>query len=421
MTKKPKGMKYRNLHARSGVIYYEREAAGERVKRTMGTDDWDKAAARRDLYLRQREDAPAPDPNPVPTFAILAARYLREAARHLAGSTREDRERMLSPDGLLVKHFGAMRADEVSRATLLDWWHREIEGEGRSENTGKQYLAALAGVFGHAVDLEALEINPVDALRGTLRRRRKTKEGRAASEGGKHIRPIETPADLRAFVAASRAAYDALDATGRPVRARQMGHVADLLGLDAGLREGESVGLRWRDVSLGEGPDDVMRSLAICETIARGKHEGPPKSGRTRVVALSRRLRALLREFYIASGRPAKASRVLPGLTPYLYATLHFEAVIAAAGIERHTPKDLRDTFASQLLTAGIQLGYISKQLGHSGVATTADHYARWAGGEAYRQPLDVAAGEVPADLLARIETIDSHQNSHHGDVAEQS
>ncbi|HEU4429932.1 MAG TPA: hypothetical protein VFT98_14310, partial [Myxococcota bacterium] len=71
------------------------------------------------------------------------------------------------------------------------------------------------------------------------------------------------------------------------------------------------------------------------------------------------------------------------------------------------------DTFASQLLTAGVQLGYISTQLGHADVATTARHYARWAGGTSYRRPLELAAGEVPADLIARVETLDSHQYSH--------
>jgi hypothetical protein len=67
------------------------------------------------------------------------------------------------------------------------------------------------------------------------------------------------------------------------------------------------------------------------------------------------------------------------------------------------TPKDLRDTFASQILTAGVQLGYVSRQLGHADVSVTARHYARWAGGDAYRSPLEVAEDEVPADLLARL------------------
>ena len=47
----------------------------------------------------------------------------------------------------------------------------------------------------------------------------------------------------------------------------------------------------------------------------------------------------------------------------------------------------LRD---SQLLTSSVQLGYVSRQLGHSDVSITARHYARWAGGDAYRSPLEV-------------------------------
>ena len=42
----------------------------------------------------------------------------------------------------------------------------------------------------------------------------------------------------------------------------------------------------------------------------------------------------------------------------------------------RRAMKDLRDTFASQLLTAGVQLGYVSAQLGHADVGVTT--YARW-------------------------------------------
>jgi integrase len=50
--------------------------------------------------------------------------------------------------------------------------------------------------------------------------------------------------------------------------------------------------------------------------------------------------------------------------------------------------KDLRDTFASQLLTAGVQLGYVSAQLGHADVAVTARQYARWIEDDHYREPM---------------------------------
>jgi hypothetical protein len=67
-------------------------------------------------------------------------------------------------------------------------------------------------------------------------------------------------------------------------------------------------------------------------------------------------------------------------------------------------PKDLRDTYASHLLSANIPLPYVSKQLGHGDVLTTARHYARWidASGR-YVAPPVLQQGEVPADLLARL------------------
>ena len=78
--------------------------------------------------------------------------------------------------------------------------------------------------------------------------------------------------------------------------------------------------------------------------------------------------------------------------------------MIKAAGISQGlTPHGLRDTYASHLLSAGVQLTYVSAQLGHADVSVAAHHYARWCGGDEYRPPIPLAAGEVPADLLARL------------------
>lgn len=402
MRTKPKGLKYRNLYARGGVIYYESERGGERVKFSTQTADWDEAAATRDLYLQRRAERAARGVSP--TFATLAERYLREATAHLSGTTADDRQRMLGPEGELVRYFGGIPAGEIRRSTLLEWWHREVEGKGRHERTGLTLLSALSGAFGYAVDLEQLEANPVDSFRGTLRRRRRSKRGRAEAEQGASIRPIAEPAKLRALVAASAAEYERRFRNGRARRQAQAGHVATVLMLDAGLRAAEVAGLRWRDVRWGTDASDTSRALLIRESVARGKHNGPPKSGRAREVALSRRLRRLLREFWIGAGQPEPSARVLPGYVHGNYQDRHFATICAAAGLADRTPKDLRDTFASQLLTAGVQLGYISTQLGHGDVATTARHYAVWVGGCAYRRPLAVEPGEVPADLLTRLD-----------------
>ena len=66
--------------------------------------------------------------------------------------------------------------------------------------------------------------------------------------------------------------------------------------------------------------------------------------------------------------------------------------------------------YASQLFSAGISLGYVSRQLGHAKPTVTADHYAKWVGGDDYIEPQRLEDGEVPADLLARISPEIAHR-----------
>lgn len=130
---------------------------------------------------------------------------------------------------------------------------------------------------------------------------------------------------------------------------------------------------------------------------------GPSKSGRERSVDLSRRLRRVLREFYLERGRPADEAFVLQGLDPSNFHEKEWRRIRQRSKLGTVRFKDLRDTFASPLLTAGVQLGYISRQLGHADVAVTAQHYARWVAGSEYRDPMARRPGEVPADFLARL------------------
>jgi integrase len=108
-------------------------------------------------------------------------------------------------------------------------------------------------------------------------------------------------------------------------------------------------------------------------------------------VALSRRLRRVLRRLTFRPERfnPPPDAFVAAGIDPYNFRKREWRRILQRAGIGHRALKDLRDTFASQ-------------QLGHSDVATTARHYARWCGGSEYWEPLALEEGEVPADLLAR-------------------
>ena len=116
MRRKPKGPKYRNLTARSGVIYYQRVAGGKRIRFSCETRNWNEAAAVRDLYEEKRNISRFPSiSSEVPTFAEFAKRYLDEDTQHLAATTRSDRDSYLREEGPLMAHFGARRLDEISR------------------------------------------------------------------------------------------------------------------------------------------------------------------------------------------------------------------------------------------------------------------------------------------------------------------
>jgi integrase len=355
---------------------------------------------------------------PSPLFREFAKRYLVEDTAHLNSTTRSDRPRYLRKDGPLDRFLADRRLDEITPALLREWWNAEVIGRELSTKTGRKYLDVLAAIIAYAIDLGLLEASPLPAFREQIRRRARTQQGRAESAPDRNVRPIERPAELRRLVEAAE--EHALDAYARThevqkgaatrralsLEERCSGArdcLAVLLMLDAGLRVGEVAGLTWGQIRWGADEEDPARALHIDRSRPRGGEEGPPKSGRARTVALSRRLRTALAELHRLQFRPGPEKLALPGFDPPNFHHRGWRKILDRAQIGHRSPKDLRDTYASWLLSLGVQLGYISRQLGHADVATTAEHYARWCGGDAYRDAMRLEPGDVPADLLARV------------------
>jgi len=409
------GGKYRNLTLRGGVIYYERVRDGKRDRFSCETAEWAEAAAIRDRYEERLLERKAQQLSAtLPSLRDFAVRYLAEDTGHLAPTTKGDRESALREDGPLLGYFGDTRLEAITSPALREWWGREIQRRGFTLRTGRGYVDVLSAVLGFARDLWPTLPDPIPAFRATIRRRSRTQKARAEAEAGAMIHPIESAAGLRKLVEATEAEAGRDFSQEREVqrgvdtkRVRTLeertGGLRGLAALDAGLRMGEVAGLTWGQVRWGESEDDLRRALVIDRSRARGREEGPPKSGRTRTVALSRRLRRALARLYEAQWRPGPEARVFPGFDPRNFGQRRWALVAREAGLGHHTPKDLRDTFASWLLSLGVQLGYVSRQLGHADVAVTAKHYAKWVEGDAYREPMTLLPGEVPADLLARV------------------
>ena len=397
MRKKPKGRKYRNLHARGNVIYYEREWRKKRTKQSTYTSDWEIAVAFRDDFEQKMGIGTSQLRIPrKTTFREFAKeRYIREEVKNLAHTTQVERVRELRADGPIMKFFGDYRLDEILTDTLTVFWNRAVIGRERKVKTGRNYLDVVSGVLGYAHELKLLSENPIPSYRQILRRKLRTKKGRSQSNVSRDIRPIEIPADLHTLVEAAQT---------EGTRA----HLMVLLLLDAGLRLGEAIGLRWADIGWADGPDDRGRSIHIMVTRPKGGPEDVPKSGLDRKVYLSKRLWWALSWEQQKVGSPNRYSYVLGDTDPDQFRRREWKHILKRADIGRWRLKDLRDTYACQLLSCNVPLGYVSTQLGHSEIATTSSFYAKWIDTD-HQQPPVLGPTEVYADFLARLGK--SHQS----------
>ena len=152
------------------------------------------------------------------------------------------------------------------------------------------------------------------------------------------------------------------------------------LSLLLGLRRGELLGLRWRDVDLHAGTLTVRttRTLVGDQVV-----EGPPKSPRSRrvlpldprtVEMLSRRGRQ-----QALSGGPGPGGHVFtdPDGQPLhpAWVSRRFSEIVDRVGLPAIRFHDLRHTSASLGLAAGESLKAVSARLGHSSIVVTADTY----------------------------------------------
>ncbi len=156
--------------------------------------------------------------------------------------------------------------------------------------------------------------------------------------------------------------------------------IAARLGLLAGLRREEVAGLRWDDIDLEKRTLTIRRAIGI----ANGKPyvKGTKTEAGEREIIIESSLACALvslneeqhgeKNAYVLGSRTKYYSpdRITKDFTS-LAKTLN---LIGTAG-KRATFHDLRDTFASHLITSGVNVKTVSYLLGHANAAMTLNIY----------------------------------------------
>jgi integrase len=161
-----------------------------------------------------------------------------------------------------------------------------------------------------------------------------------------------------------------------------------VLAVTAGLRQGELLGLRWRDVDLDQRTVRVVGSLQNIP--GQGLTIVEPKTVRSRrQVVISetaadalRRHRVAQAEERLALGEAWEdhdlvfANALGKPINPSNLLIRSYRKLLERAGLPKLRFHDLRHTAATLLLGAGIHPKVVSEMLGHSNIAITLDLYS---------------------------------------------
>jgi integrase len=185
-------------------------------------------------------------------------------------------------------------------------------------------------------------------------------------------------------------------------------YAAYLLLATTGMRRGEVLGLRWRDVDLDARQLAVVQSITlVADKITVGK----PKTARSRrvlylddkTVAVLRahreRQRVELRGFPDqVEGAGDLVFRDEAGeVVPPEWFSKEFRRLREEAGVPKIRLHDIRHTYATLALKAGVHVKVVSERLGHSSIAITLDLYSHVTPGIA-RDAADQVAAAIFGD-----------------------
>lgn len=296
----------------------------------------------------------------------------------------------------VIPQLGGYWMNEVTPAMIRDLETRlRTEGSrrdgrpgGLSRATVRQGRAILHGAFGDAVVDGILVRNPITRVGRPNREQR-------VERGGVEPWTIQELSDFLEKTRGDRdwAAWYTLATTG--------------------LRRGELLGLRWRDIQLDPPhPRLITRRMvtAVERKVLVTEHG---KTNRGRTISIDSNTVEVLRSHRTRQRQELLANGVILGDNTFLFCradgrphnpngfSARFVRMVKRLGLRRIRLHDLRHGMASMALEAGVPLKVVSERLGHSRIQVTADVYTH------VTLQLDAEAAEIVSDRIRVVPSTD--------------
>ena len=276
------------------------------------------------------------------TFADAAAEFLRYAEHDRGCKPSTLRGYRSTIEAHLLPAFGALPIESVTVECIERW----IATVDRSPRTRNKLLILLHGILGRARKLYRLPINAVTGVERFPQRRSGDIE-------------VFSPEEVMALVRAADSEQDA---------------VIYLTAAFTGLRRGELLALRWRDI------DFTGSVIRVRASFAEGALT-TPKSGRVRSVPMAAQVARALDKLSRRGSLTADDDLVFVGeLGTYLDGSAlrrRYDRALARAGLRHLRFHDLRHTFGTRMI-AKADIRRVQEWMGHADIQTTMKylHYA---------------------------------------------
>lgn len=266
--------------------------------------------------------------------------------------------------GILKNHvlpvFGKSMVNEISRFMVKSFLMKKVT-DGFASSTVTHMKNAISGVLNLAVDDEVLPANPAHNV-GKIFKRQNPK-------------PKIDPFNM-----------DELATLLNTYQIHFPRHYPLILTLArTGIRFGEGLGLKWKDI------DFKGRFITIERSLSKGRVE-TPKNGQDRKVDMSQQLTNTLRE--LKHHRKVETlKRGWARMPEWVFVTMNgepyhesyirrvFYKALKKASLRKIRVHDLRHTYATLRISKGDNIADVSKQLGHHSVKFTMDIYYHWVPG----------------------------------------